>query len=180
MVIARPRLFSTFLLREHFYTFDPDKMNIHDFFTNTEKLIPYKDFFSVIENKTKNTKYKFTVTYKPIEYSISKSIIDAITLLNETKKSQNDYPKNYAIKKIKNYLVNMAYDEFTGIKREGEIFINDQKISKFKIVCNIKDFCITIDSVSIQYLDFNEKDPTIGDSIIEKLLDLYKSSQNKV
>lgn len=74
----------------------------------------------------------------------------------------------------------MAYDEFTGIQREGEIFINDRKISEFTISCNIKDFCITIDSVSIQYLDFNEKDPTIGDSIIEKLLDLYKSSQNKV
>lgn len=179
MVIARPRLFSTFLLREHFYTFDPDKMNIHDFFTNTEKLIPYKDFFSVIENKTKNTKYKFTVTYKPIEYSISKSIIDAITLLNETKKSQNDYPKNYAIKKIKNienYLVNIACDEFTGIKREGEIFINDQKISKFKIVCNIGECRIAIDGAPIQCLDFNEKDPTIGDNIIEELLDLYKSS----
>lgn len=109
------------------------KKNLFNFFNDLEELFAYKNFFSKVEEKTKNTDYKVNIKNNVGLYNFDNS--------NLIQEIYNFYqPGAYSgqtamwfTNNMKNIPYNL-YQTFLNNTREGEIFINDQLFTEFKII----------------------------------------------
>lgn len=109
------------------------KKNLFNFFNDLEKLSAYKNFFSKVEEKTKNTDYKVNIKNNVGLYNFDNS--------NLIQEIYNFYQPGayfgqtamWFTNNMKNIPYNL-YQTFLNNTREGEIFINDQLFTEFKII----------------------------------------------
>lgn len=69
-MLQRPFLYSGYSIYNFIRKNFDFNANIPNFLNEIDNLMFYRKFFSEIENKTKNTDFKITVVYNPIEYQI--------------------------------------------------------------------------------------------------------------
>ena len=181
-MLQRPFLYSGYGIYDFIRKNFDFNANIPNFLNKIDNLMFYRKFFSEIENKTKNTDFKITVVYNPIEYQIPN--YTHVDLIQKFENEKNKYPETFIDKKINN-LKYEFYENLNSIfgqaKREGEIFINGKFVSNFKIY--LKDNGWDFIHVEITFgkeiftSGINRNSKIINDWIIEKLLDFYISSK---
>lgn len=199
MIITRPILYSSYSIQSYMFREFPAYLKkdiiiskkyspaidsqtnnaINNFLTHVESLVSYRNFFTEVEKLSGETKTKITVNYNINPYNFTepkyKNIIQDIYRFYRPNTLGGAW-YSYEVDKISKDL----YHIFSSNIRTGEIFINGQKLTDFRI--NIqsldcyerKDIEIEIDTMHISMRAvYPTQERDISETFIEEIVE-YK------
>lgn len=153
--------------------------NLTNFYEHLESLVAYRNFFSEIEEKTKN-KININLFRSPIKNH-------DITTIQRIYKFYLCSPHlgySWHINKV-DEISKELYHIFRSIERKGEIFVNDQHFTNFKI--NMKHFdyfkCgnieIKVDTMHNKMRAFYIVEPGESNSFIKEMIKYHSFTKRK-